>query len=515
VTSAATIDQERGARPYIIATVATAAAVALTRFTWPVFSPTPYAPVFAAVAIATHWGHGRAGLVAIVLSGLAAATLFPTSGAHAWNGATLAGFALVALVGNRLIAGRNKATAALRASEAQLRATLADLRASEDALRRAQKVEAVGQLAAGVAHNFNNLLTVTMGYTEVLEDAGIGEDQRRTAIEEIRRATDRGAALARQMLAFGRRHDPKLSRVALDRTLAGMRDMLTGVIREDIRLTVRAGAGGAVLIDPHDLEQLIFNLVMNARDALPEGGDIEIESSIVTIAADDRRLDPGVAPGDYLVVRVRDNGVGMSAQVQAHLFEPFFTTKEVGEGTGLGLAFVHGIAQHAGGFVSVDSAPGRGTTVAVYLPPAPAAVAEPAPEPPTAPRPAPAAAATILVVEDEVAVRRMTVQVLSRAGYQVLAAATPAEAQTIFAQHPRQISLLLTDVVMPEMHGPQLAERLLASRPDLPVLFVSGYGDAMLPAGAPAANHAFLAKPFSVPALTAAIAGLLARATEG
>lgn len=500
-----TIELRREARACALAVACAAAALALTRLTWPVFAPTPYAPLFAAVAIASHWGSGRAGLLAIALGAAGAATVLPAVGPGPWP---IVGFAGVGLIGSMLIDGRRKATRALLASEAQLRATLAHLRESEEALRRAQKIEAVGQLAAGVAHNFNNLLTVTMGYADVVDDPSADADMRRTAAREIRRATERGATLARQMLAFGRRHDPRVEPVVVDRTIAGLRDMLGGVIREDITLSIRGEAGRPVLIDPYDLEQALFNLVINARDALPHGGQISLETSLETVAAADPRRDPIAPPGEYVCVRVRDNGVGMSADVQAHLFEPFFTTKDVGEGTGLGLAFVHGIVRHAGGFVAVESAAGRGSTISVYLPPvrAESVANRPAADIPVPPA---GAEATILLVEDEDAVRRMTTQMLARSGYRVLAAATPGEARAIFARHRADIDVLLTDVVMPEMHGPELADLLLAERPDLPVLFVSGYSEAMPGRGTDPGRRAFLAKPFTIAAITAAIAELV------
>ena len=363
-----------------------------------------------------------------------------------------------------------------------------------------------------MAHNFNNLLTITMGYTDVLGDAGADDGLRRSALHEIRAATERGAMLARQMLALGRRHDPKLARVAVDSLLVRVGELLSGVIREDIRMTVRPGGGGVVLIDPQDLEQVIVNLVLNSRDALPDGGVIEVASLVETIRSDDPKRDRTTVPGEYVCVRVRDNGVGMTAEAQAHLFEPFFTTKEVGEGTGLGLALVHGVAQHAGGFVSVETAEGAGTTVSVYLPPAAPASAKGADEPAADTRVARAAvAATVFVVEDEEAVRRMTVQMLTRAGYRVVSAATPAEARTVFDRHGDTIALLVTDVVMPEMHGPALADLFLTRRPDLPVLFVSGYSDVMPASATRPGRSAFLAKPFSVAALTTAIADLLDR----
>jgi two-component system cell cycle sensor histidine kinase/response regulator CckA len=471
-------------RPYVIAVLSTLAAAALTRYTWPFFSGAPFAPMFAAVAGTTHWGSGAAGLLTVLLGTILAPLAFPSDGRLPWNSITLIGFVPVALIGSRLIAGRNQAVAALRASEAELRATWehatlgaallnrtgeverinpamerllgysgveahgqpfsvfcdpdeaaaererfaqfidgsdafyqreqrcrrqdgalllarvtvsairganrvstgalavledvtaqrqaeADLRASEERLRRAQKMEAVGQLVAGVAHNFNNLLTITMGYTDVLlEDAR--EGQERDAIQEIRKATERGAALTRQLLAFGRKHDARLARIDLNATVVGLRETLTRVISDEIQLTVEIDDGpSVVIIDPADLEQAIFILVVNARDAMPDGGTIHVDVGRERFDAANPPADAAAAPGEYLRLRVRDNGTGMPPDVQAHLFEPFFTTKDVGKGTGLGLAFVHGIAKHGGGFVAIETAPAKGTTVSVYLPPAP------------------------------------------------------------------------------------------------------------------------------------------------
>jgi len=498
-------------KPYGLAVLVTLTSVAVTRVTWPLFSIAPFAPVFAAVAVATHWGSGRAGLFAIVLAAGGTALAFPLSGDFPWNPVSVAVFAAVAVVGSRLIDGRNEATAALRASEAELRDTLESVRASEDKVRRAQKMEAVGQLAAGVAHNFNNLLQVTMGYTDMLLDER--DVMVRSAATEIRRATERGAALTRQLLAFGRKHDPRVTRVELGATIAALGDMLARVIREDIQLTMDLEGARAVLIDPYDLEQVIFNLVINARDALPRGGTIHVLLDTTTVDAALAPGEPSVTAGNYFRLRVRDNGVGMTADVQAHLFEPFFTTKEVGEGTGLGLAFVQGVARHAGGFVTVDTAPQQGTTVSMYLPP----YGGPPDPPDTAPPPRQvlsAAPATILLVEDEDAVREMATRMLERAGYIVLAASRPSEACAIFEAEPARISLLLTDVVMPEMHGPVLAERLVTQRPDLRVVFVSGYSDAMPGTTAGGARIAFLPKPFTASALIAAVQGALVPAGE-
>ena len=494
-------------KPYGLAVLVTLAAVAVTRFTWPLFSVAPFAPVFAAVAIATHWGHGRAGLLAILLATAGAALALPSDGGVPWNPVSVAVFAAVALVGNYLIDGRNRATAALRASEAELRATLESVRASEEKLRRAHKMEAVGQLAAGVAHNFNNLLQVTMGYADMLLEAR-EDDLVRSAATEIRRSTERGASLTRQLLTFGRKHEPRVARIDPGATIAGLGEMLARVIREDIALTMNLAPGRAVLIDPDDLEQVVLNLVINARDALPRGGTIHVT---LDAAAVDAAAGPGehaVAAGEYVRLRVRDNGVGMTADVQARLFEPFFTTKEVGEGTGLGLAFVHGVARHAGGFVTIDSAPQQGTTVSVYLPPSEGPPAAPDPPVPLAPSPR-TAPATILLVEDEPAVRTMAARMLERAGYTVLSASTPLEACAIFEAEPHRVSVLVTDIVMPEMHGPVLAERLLARRPGLPVVFVSGYTDAMPDTAPDGRRVAFLPKPFSAAALVTAVQGVL------
>jgi signal transduction histidine kinase/ActR/RegA family two-component response regulator len=497
----------KAARDCALGLVVTAAALALTWSTWPFFAPTPFAPLFGGVVFATYFGSGACGLLAIAFGAAGALATVPSTGPHNINAITTIGFIFVSFVGNRLIASQRGATKALRASEAQLRATLEDLRTSEARVQRAQQVEAIAQLAAGVAHNFNNLLTVTMGYTDVLLDADSDEPQRRTAVTEIRRATERGALLARQMLAFGRRHDPKLARVSVDPTILALQDMLTSVVREDITLSVTAQSGVTVLIDPHDLEQIVLNLVINSRDALPGGGAIVVTTAPLTLPSRDVPLDPGSSPGDYACISVRDNGAGMPPEVQAHLFEPFFTTKEVGEGTGLGLAFVHGVARHAGGFVTVDSSPAKGTTVCVYLPIAIASADVVAAEP-AAVAPEEHRRATILLVEDEDAVRRLMARTLTRAHYRVLEAASPDEARAIFDRHADEIAVVVTDVVMPEMRGTALAEIFQARRPGLPVLFVSGYSEAVPPATSPAGNVSFLAKPFPASKLLAEVAAL-------
>jgi signal transduction histidine kinase/CheY-like chemotaxis protein len=496
---------------YAMAVVVTLVSVVATRLTWPFFSVAPFAPVFGAVAVATHWGSGGAGLLAIALGAIGLALVFPAVPPFGWNAPSLLVYVAVAIIGNRLIAGRNRAVAALRASDAELRATLARMRESDEQLRRAQKMEAVGQLAAGVAHNFNNLLQVTMGYLDVLSDRRRDSELDRAAIAEMRKATERGAVLTRQLMTFGRRHEPRISRIDLDEAVGRLRDMLSRIVREDIDLRMSIdGGGAAVMIDPSDLEQVIISLVINARDALPSGGTIGIESVVRRVGAANAPVGQIVTPGDYVCLRVTDNGTGMTPEVQSHLFEPFFTTKEVGEGTGLGLAFVHGVAQHAGGFTAVDSAPGRGTTVSVCLPRAPGAAPVPAAVRAAETSLRAARPATILLVEDEDGVRTTTERILTRAGYHVLSAANATEATAIFDLHHDALDLLLTDVVMPGMHGPELAARLTEGHPDLPVLFMSGYGDQMPTLAVAAPRASFVAKPFTATSLVQTVEGLLA-----
>ena len=382
-----------------------------------------------------------------------------------------------------------------------------NLRVSEEKLRRAQKLEAIGRLVAGVAHNFNNLLTVTRGYAELLLERRANPDRDRADLEEILKAADRGATLARQLLTFGRRHDNRARHIDLNRVVSDMRGMLARVIREDIRLTIQPAARPAtVLADPNDVEQMVLNLVLNARDALPMGGRIAIDLDVGHYPID---TGDGVdaAPREVVRVRVCDTGLGMTPAVRARLFEPFFTTKDVGQGTGLGLAFVDGLVRHHHGTIDVDSAPEHGTTFTIYLP---IAIETAAPERVESPVELAVArsGATILLVEDEAAVRTLAGHMLERVGYRVLSAGTPADACALFEAHAPDVALLVTDVVMPEMHGPALAQRLVAQRPDLRVLFMSGYSDA-IPEGTGTRRTAFLQKPFVAAHLVTAVETLL------
>jgi signal transduction histidine kinase len=385
-----------------------------------------------------------------------------------------------------------------------------ELRESEERLRHVQKLETVGQLAAGVAHNFNNLLTVVAGFTELMM-ARHPEGLDRSDLEEIKKAASRGAVLTRQLLAFSRRQDAVPTKLDLNQTISELRDMLGRVIREDIALTITLAPTPAwVLIDPHEVEQVVLNLVLNARDAMASGGRIAIQISHVTLdAATATTTGSPSLTGWYVCVSVKDTGTGIPPEVRAHLFEPFFTTKDAGKGTGMGLASVDATVRQNRGAIAVDTAPGAGTTFSIYFPAVPADLlirdggwAQP-------PRLIQVASATILLVEDEDPLRAVVARMLGQAGYRVLDARTPGEACLLFDAHKDDIRLLLTDVIMPDMNGPALAQRLVAIRPELRVLFVSGYTEELPVLNTAGSKSQFLAKPFSTATLLGAVAELL------
>src|SRR5438874_2301315 len=363
------------------------------------------------------------------------------------------------------------------------------LRRSEEQLRQAQKMEAVGRLAGGIAHDFNNLLTVITSYGDLLLEDLAPDDPRRDDVDQIRKAAEGAAALTRQLLAFSRQQvlEPKV--LDLRAILAGTEKLLRRLIGADVHLaTSLAPDLGAVKADPGQLEQIIINLAVNARDAMPGGGRLTIEATGME--------EVEGRPGRWVMLAVSDTGNGMDEQTKARIFEPFFTTKESGKGTGLGLATVYGIVKQAGGFIWVDSEPGGGTTFKVYLP----RVDEPA-EPADA-RPAPAevrgGTETVLVVEDAASVRMVTRQVLERHGYTILEAPNGDTALRLAAKHHGPIDLLLTDVVMPGLSGRQLAEQLVRLRPSMKVLYVSGYGEnAVVHHGILESGVAYLQKPFT------------------
>ena len=367
------------------------------------------------------------------------------------------------------------------------------LRRSEEQLRQAQKMEAVGRLAGGIAHDFNNLLTVITSYGDLLLEDLAPDDSRRDDVDQIRKAAEGAAALTRQLLAFSRQQvlEPKV--VDLRAILAGTEKLLRRLIGADVHLAMPLAPDlGAVKADPGQLEQIIINLAVNARDAMPGGGRLTIEAANMVVEA---------RPGRYVMLAVSDTGIGMDEQTKARVFEPFFTTKETGKGTGLGLATVYGIVKQAGGFITVDSEPGRGTTFKVYLPrvdePVAPAIARPAPAEPRR------GTETVLVAEDAPSVRLVTRQVLERYGYTVLEAPTGDIALRLAAKHHGPIHLLLTDVVMPGLSGRQLAGQLSLLRSEMKVLYVSGYADTVEP------GAAYLQKPFAPEALARRVRDVL------
>jgi len=372
----------------------------------------------------------------------------------------------------------------------------------EQQLRQAQKMEAVGRLSGGIAHDFNNLLGVIIGYSELLGERVVENASLRKNVEEIKKAGHRAADLTRQLLAFSRQQvlDPKV--LDLNAIVAGLEKMLRPLIGEDIELsTALAPALGHVRADQGQIEQVIMNLVINGRDAMPEGGKLMIETGNVELDNDYARRHPPVLPGSYALLAVTDTGIGMDAKTQAHIFDPFFTTKEMGKGTGLGLATVYGVVKQSGGYIWAYSEPGKGTTFKTYLP-----LVEESPEPAglraTTAKPS-RGSETILLVEDEESLRVMTRTLLVQSGYHVLDADSGAQALEIAHRHEETIHLLLTDVVLPGMRGRELAERMVLFRPDLRVLLMSGYTDHAIAAqGVLDVGTFFLQRPFTRDALT-------------
>jgi PAS domain S-box-containing protein len=377
---------------------------------------------------------------------------------------------------------------------------ITERRRLEEELRQAHKLEAIGRLAGGVAHDFNNLLTVINGYADLLADGLPAGGPDRGYAEEVRKAGARAAALTRQLLAFGRKQVVQPRVLDLNAVLAGMRGMLGRLLGADVALrTEPAPRLPPVRADPAQLEQVILNLAVNARDAMPEGGRLTIRTAAVRFG-DGAEPPGGIAPGSYVLLEVADTGAGMTEEVRSRVFEPFFTTKELGKGTGLGLATVYGIVKQSGGHIDVDSAPGRGTTFRVWLPSSAEPVREP--EPAAASRPPWGRGEAILLVEDDPHVRALAAQFLRQAGYSVVEAPTAPDALSRCAPAAGPIDLLLTDVIMPELSGPVLAQQARQLRPGLKVLFMSGHtDDAVLRRAIRDEDVPFLQKPFSPDAL--------------
>jgi two-component system, cell cycle sensor histidine kinase and response regulator CckA len=347
----------------------------------------------------------------------------------------------------------------------------------EEQLRQAQKMEAIGRLAGGVAHDFNNLLTAIIGYTDLISERLTPDDQSARDVAEIRRAADRAASLTRQLLAFGRKQFLNPTVLDLNETVSGLLEMLPRVIGENIHTTARLAADLArVRADASQMEQVFVNLVLNARDAMPMGGHLSIETANVEL--NDERIAAEsltLTANRYVMMAIADTGVGMDAATRARAFEPFFTTKPTGKGTGLGLATVYGIVDQSGGGIALDTAPGRGTTVRIYLPITDAAVDTPKPDMGRAV--IARGTETLLLVEDNDAVRDLTAKALRRRGYTVHEARTAEDALEWSAGTEITPALLVTDVIMPGLNGPGLAERLLEKYPTLRVLYMSGYTD--------------------------------------
>ncbi len=374
-------------------------------------------------------------------------------------------------------------------------------------LLHSQKLEAVGQLAGGVAHDFNNLLMVIGGHAELLRDS-TGDPSVRRKAYEIVDAVQRGCMLTQQLLAFSRKQVLSPRVLDLNHTLAEMGAMLSRMLGEKIQVRVQPGRElWAIKADPAQIEQVVMNLAVNARDAMPDGGELTLETSNVELGDDYARTHAGVMPGRYVMLAVSDTGEGIPPEAQPHLFEPFFTTKEHGKGTGLGLSTVYGIAKQSGGFVWVYSEVGHGSVFKVYLPRVEAPrLVEPAPAPASA---SPRGTGTVLLVEDEEPVRDAVREYLSLRGYEVLEAGDGEQALALASRFPRPIHLLISDVVMPGINGREMAQRFLLDRPDTRVLFISGYTESTVANHNLHAGASFLQKPFSLSVLAAKVREVL------
>jgi len=384
----------------------------------------------------------------------------------------------------------------------------------QEQLRQAVKMEAVGRLAGGVAHDFNNLLNIIIGYSELMLERRDSTELRERGAREIRKAADRAASLTRQLLAFSRQQvlEPRI--LDLNDVVAEMKDLLLRMLGEDVELVVTPVEGlDRVRADPGQIGQVIMNLAANSRDAMPQGGRFLIETANVMVSEAFSVQHANMPPGSYVVLSVTDTGSGMTPEVRDHIFEPFFTTKETGKGTGLGLATVYGIVKQSGGYIWVYSELGQGTTFKVYLPRVDASP-EPA-QPAAAPATNCLGSETLLVVEDEEGVRVLVRDFLQMSGYTVLEAGRGEEALRIACEHAGEISLMITDVIMPGMNGRELAERMAVLRPDMKVLYMSGYAETavyrkgILDPGAP-----FLQKPFGPPDLGRKVRDVLGEERE-
>jgi PAS domain S-box-containing protein len=403
--------------------------------------------------------------------------------------------------------GKTIGTAAVR--DISERAESEREKALQDQLHRARRLESVGQLAGGIAHDFNNILGVIMNYAEFIAVELEPDSKAQDDVEEIRRAAERAAALTRQLLIFSRREVAKPEVLYLREVIDELKNLLQRALGERVELDTRfALEPMPVEIDAGQLEQVLVNLAVNGRDAMPEGGRLVIEVEPVELDEEYAYMHPDTEPGPYVCLKVSDTGVGMDAETADRIFEPFFTTKD--DGTGLGLATVYGIVTAAGGRIDVYSEPGIGTTVKAHLPAAKAAPAARAAEPQRAPA---GKGELVLVVEDEPEVRRMAERILTKGGYSVIGTAGGSEAMAICESGEHAIDLLLTDVIMPEMLGTELVERVRRAQPELRVVYMSGYSHEVLAPQALTDNDgsAFIEKPFNARALLEVVRELLER----
>ena len=389
---------------------------------------------------------------------------------------------------------------------------ITERRQLEQQLLLSQRLEAVGKLSGGIAHDFNNILGVIIGYSEALQETIGVDDPMREAVDEIEKAGQRAAALTQQLLAFSRKQvlEPKI--LDLNSIVADVEKMLRRLIGADVELEITPDPSiGKVKADRGQIEQVILNLAVNARDAMQQGGRLKIETRNADLDANDSRRKRYIVPGHYVMLEVSDTGMGMSAEVQSHIFEPFYTTKEQGKGTGLGLATVYGVIKQSGGYIWLESEIGKGSTFQVYLPRAEGLVEE-------TPRVEPSfkshGPGTILVAEDEPSLRKLTCNTLKESGYRVLEAEDGAKAIEVAAQFDKDIHLLLTDVVMRGMNGRELADKMSSGHPRMKVLYMSGYTDgAVATHGVLESGIVILRKPFSRKQLQQSVGEMLAKTT--
>jgi two-component system cell cycle sensor histidine kinase/response regulator CckA len=430
------------------------------------------------------------------------------------------GTTLPVLVEDRILRDKDKQIIGIRSTVEDIterRRTEEALRKSEEQLRQWQRVEAIGRLAGGVAHDFNNLLMTIKGCSELLLGAFDRLDPRREEVEEILKAADRATSLTRQLLAFGRRQVLQPKVLDLNAVVRNMEKMLRRLIGEDIQLIISLDRDlWSVKVDPGMIEQVIMNLAVNSRDAMPSGGKLIIETANVIHDEEYASHHVSVKPGYYVMLAISDTGCGMDKETQSHLFEPFFTTKEKGKGTGLGLSTVYGIIKQSGGNIWTYSEPGLGTTFKIYLSRVETAARVYKPKIRPKDMMAPGGTETILLVEDEEAVRSMVSKVLQNKGYTVLEASHGNDALEVCDKFEGSIHIMVTDVIMPQMSGRELAERLAPMRPEMRVLYMSGYPDnTIVQHGVLEPGTAFLQKPFTINALELKVREILDSSRPG